>query len=160
MHTNGQNAKNRTKLATPLQKTWNAKDIAGQSAYMLSRGNLTKVTMFAFSFLRALICINNNQGTTYCINNCQGTRYWGALMFIWHWSLGCFIHILWIYVQRTTNKYIIFYVKKSNVSRFAISIIHTKHIFLSQVQSFRQAYFAEIISGLFVIFFESWTYIC
>jgi len=58
-------------------------------------------------------------------------------------------------IQRTTNKYIIFYVKKSNVSRFAISIIHTKHIFLSQVQSFRQAYFAEIISGLFVIFFES-----
>ena len=126
MHTNGQNAKNRTKLATPLQKTWNAKDIAGQSAYMLSRGNLTKVTMFAFSFLRALICINSNQGTTYCINNCQGTRYWGALMFIWHWSLGCFIHILWIYKELLTNT--LYFTSRNQMSaglRFRSSIQNT-----------------------------------
>ena len=72
-------------------------------------------------------------------------------MFIWHWSLGCFRHILWI--QRTTNKYILSYVKKSNViSGLRCPIIHnnTKHIFqyVSQVYSFRQAYFADVLLSL------------
>ena len=126
---------------------------------MLSRWNLT---MFAFSFLRALICINNNQGTTYCINNYQGTRYWGALMFIWHWSLGCFIHIIWIYKELLTNT--LYFTSRNQMSaglRFRSSIQNTysyhrfrasdKHILQKSFLVF--LWFSLSLEHIFVIIF-------
>ena len=115
--------KEQDKTGNPPPKNVKCKRHSMAICILLSRWNLT---MFAFSFLRALICINSNQGTTYCINNYQGTRYWGALMFIWHWSLGCFIHILWIYKELLTNT--LYFTSRNQMSaglRFRSSIQNT-----------------------------------